>query len=67
VITAALLADASDPKAGPIGLGVILILVVVTYFLYKSMSRHIKNVPQTFDDAQASKASDRTDGNDSPS
>ena len=31
-------------KAGPIGLAVILVLCVACYFLFKSMSRHLRTV-----------------------
>jgi hypothetical protein len=41
-------------KSGPIGLAVILILCIVCYFLFKSMSKHLKTVreqyPQPKDD-----------------
>ena len=35
-------------KAGPIGLGVILLLCIACYFLFKSMSTHLRNVRQNF-------------------
>jgi hypothetical protein len=43
------LADDSDgggegKKSGPIGLVVIIVLCVVCYFLFKSMSKHLKKV-----------------------
>ena len=37
-------------KAGPIGLAVILILCVACYFLFKSMSKHLKKVRDEFPD-----------------
>src|SRR5881398_2685610 len=37
-------------KAGPIGLLIIVLLLIVTAFLVKSMSRHLKRVPRSFDD-----------------
>lgn len=35
-------------KAGPIGLVVILLLCIVSYFLFKSMSKHLRNVRENF-------------------
>jgi hypothetical protein len=35
-------------KSGPIGLAVILILCIVCYFLFKSMSKHLRNVRDSF-------------------
>ena len=35
-------------KAGPIGLAVILVLVVVCYFLFRSMTRHLRKVREDF-------------------
>lgn len=35
-------------KSGPIGLAVILILCIVCYFLFKSMSRHLKKVREQY-------------------
>lgn len=35
-------------KSGPIGLAVILVLCVVAYFLFKSMSKHLRNVREDF-------------------
>ena len=36
-------------KAGPIGLLLIVVLLVATAFLVKSMGRHLKRVPGSFD------------------
>jgi len=44
---AVVLADESK-KSGPIGLAVILDLCVVCYFLFKSMSRHMRKVREDF-------------------
>jgi hypothetical protein len=59
MITAlALLADDSgggeSKKAGPIALVVILLLCVACYFLFRSMSRHLRKVREQFpvDDAK---------------
>jgi hypothetical protein len=49
------LADASNQlpedvgKAGPIGLLLIVLLLIATAFLVKSMGRHLKRVPASFD------------------
>lgn len=46
-----LLADGSggeSKKAGPIGLVVILLLCFACYFLFRSMSRHLKRVREQF-------------------
>jgi hypothetical protein len=37
-------------KSGPIGLAVILILCIVCYFLFKSMSKHMRKVREDFPD-----------------
>lgn len=42
-------------KAGPIGLVVILLLCIACYFLFKSMSRHMRNVREQFPGAMPSK------------
>ncbi len=45
----AVLADGDTGKGSPIGLFVVLLLVVAVYFLYRSLSRHIRNLPESFD------------------
>jgi hypothetical protein len=35
-------------KSGPIGFAVILVLCVVCYFLFRSMSKHLKTVRERF-------------------
>jgi hypothetical protein len=35
-------------KSGPIGLAIILVLCIVCYFLFKSMSKHLKTVREEF-------------------
>ena len=35
-------------KSGPIGLAVILLLCVACYFLFKSMSKHLRKVREEF-------------------
>lgn len=44
-----LLADDDTDKASPIGLFLVLILCIAVYFLYRSMSRHLRKVPSSFD------------------
>jgi hypothetical protein len=39
-------------KAGPWGFAVILLLAVAFYFLFKSMSKHLKKVREQFPDDQ---------------
>jgi hypothetical protein len=40
-------------KAGPIGLAVIILLCVACYFLFKSMSKHLRNVRERFPEQDA--------------
>ena len=40
--------DGEGVKSGPIGLAVILVLCVAAYFLFKSMSKHLKRVRDDF-------------------
>jgi hypothetical protein len=35
-------------KSGPIGLAIILLLCIVCYFLFKSMSKHLRKVREQF-------------------
>ena len=39
-------------KSGPIGLAVILILCIACYFLFKSMSKHLRKVREDFPQAK---------------
>ncbi|MDF0530166.1 hypothetical protein P0W64_06815 [Tsukamurella sp. 8F] len=56
---AVLLADDNAPKgpefgkASPVGLLVIVVLCVATFLLIKSMNRHVKNLPESFDESAA--------------
>ncbi|UQX89457.1 hypothetical protein M6D93_05480 [Jatrophihabitans telluris] len=52
---AQVLAAGTDDKdrASPIGLFVVLALCIAVYFLWKSMNRHLKKLPESFDDIQA--------------
>ncbi len=52
-------------KAAPIGLLVIVLLVVVCYFLARSMSKNIRRVPASFD-PDAAAASPAAASPDSP-
>lgn len=47
-------------KSGPIALAVILVLCIAAYFLFKSMSKHLKRVRDDFptDKAEASSSDD---------
>jgi hypothetical protein len=44
-----LLADDDKGRGSPIGLFVILALCVAVYFLWKSLNRHLKKLPESFD------------------
>jgi hypothetical protein len=52
-----LLAAANDQlpedvgKSGPLGLLLTLLLLIAVFFLVRSMSKHLKRVPRTFDPA----------------
>jgi hypothetical protein len=49
-VLSALLADGPEAgKSGPLGLLTIVALGVAVYFLYRSMNRHMKKVPASFD------------------
>lgn len=47
-LASTLLADDETKKSGPIGLAVILVLCVACYFLFKSMSKHLRRVREGF-------------------
>ena len=53
-----LAATGEAAKSGPIGLAVILVLCVACYFLFKSMSKHMRKVREEFpaDEAPAADA-----------
>ncbi|MBF6355383.1 hypothetical protein IU449_12655 [Nocardia higoensis] len=36
-------------KASPLGLAIVLLLLVGTFLLVRSMNRHLKNLPPTFE------------------
>jgi hypothetical protein len=48
VLATTLLADGENKKSGPLGLVVILVLCVACYFLFKSMSKHLRKVREEF-------------------
>jgi hypothetical protein len=47
-MTSAVLADGSN-QAGPLGLLVIALLGLAVYFLGRSLSKHLRRVPPSFD------------------
>ena len=53
-----MLADPQKPKgpefgkSGPLGLAVIVALLAVTFLLIRSMNKHVKNLPESFDDEE---------------
>lgn len=50
-------------KSGPLGLAVIVALLAVTFLLIRSMNKHVKNLPESFDD-EAPGAGDEAGGTD---
>lgn len=70
MIVVALLARAKGGegvKSGPIGLAVILVLCIAAYFLFKSMSKHLKKVRDGFPtDAPAQSATEPQPRDESP-
>jgi hypothetical protein len=48
-----LVAGGEAKKSGPIGFAVILVLCVVCYFLFKSMSKHLRKVREDFPSDEA--------------
>ncbi len=53
-VLAASSSGGESKKSGPIGLAVILVLCVACYFLFKSMSRHLRKVREEFPAAAGS-------------
>ena len=49
-----------NQKSGPIGLAVILVLCVVSYLLFRSMSRHMRKVREEFPDGRDASATPGT-------
>jgi hypothetical protein len=48
VLATTMLASGESKKSGPIGLAVILLLCIACYFLFKSMSKHLRKVREEF-------------------
>jgi hypothetical protein len=44
---------ASNAQAGPLGLLVVILLAIATFLLVRSMSRHLRKVPASFDGGTA--------------
>jgi hypothetical protein len=60
-----ILAAEDTQKAGPLGLLVLIILMVACYFLFKSMSKHLRRVREEFPaDAPADAATVEDEGSD---
>ncbi|MGI8666955.1 MAG: hypothetical protein ACR2N4_13125 [Jatrophihabitans sp.] len=55
------LADSDTGKGSPIGFFVVLVLVIAVYFLYRSLSRHLGRVPESFDQPPAGQAPEVTE------
>lgn len=49
MLSAVLAAKDQPAQAGPLGLFVIVLLGVALFFLIRSMNRHLRRVPQSFD------------------
>lgn len=45
---AVLLAESDSGKGSPIGLFVVLLLVIAVYLLYRSMTGHLRRLPEKF-------------------
>lgn len=58
----AVLAASDTGKGSPIGLFVVLVLVIATYLLYRSMSGHIRRLPERFPGYGAADEAARPDG-----
>jgi uncharacterized membrane protein YoaK (UPF0700 family) len=48
-MTGAVLAAATSRQAGPLGLLVIALLAIAVFFLGRSMAKHLRRVPPSFD------------------
>jgi hypothetical protein len=58
LLAGAVLADNDSDKGSPIGLFVVLVLVVAVYFLYRSLSKHVRRIPESFDPVDPAVPSD---------
>src|SRR5581483_2090505 len=52
-------------KSGPIGLAVILVLCIAAYFLFKSMSKHLRKVREEFPGQEPTDTTDQRGESDS--
>jgi hypothetical protein len=72
-MSGAVLAAAPTGMAGPVALFIIVLLCVAAYFLFRSMSRHLKRVPldfpadPEFPELHTSPGQDARDGHTDPS
>lgn len=64
-LSGAVLAAPEPGKAAPLGLLVVLLLGVVVYFLARSMGKHLKRVPASFDPSEEEREPDPVDRDDS--
>jgi len=53
-------------KSGPWGLAIVLLLCVAAYFLFKSMSKHLKKVREEFPADRPAERRDRSVGDGGP-
>lgn len=51
IVTHVLAAGGSDLGAGFIAFLIVLVLCVASFFLFRSMSRHLRKVPESFEQA----------------
>ncbi len=56
------LAEDDKGRGSPIGLFVVIVLCVAVYFLWRSLNRHIKRVPESFDAPPAGSGGPGIDG-----
>jgi hypothetical protein len=66
MIVAVTILAGENQKSGPIGLAVILVLCVASYFLFKSMSRHLRKVREEFPAEGAQPAAPAADAGEPP-
>ncbi|KUI33630.1 hypothetical protein AU197_20135 [Mycobacterium sp. IS-1590] len=55
-------------KASPLGLLIVVLLLIGTFLLVRSMNRHLRKVPKTFDpqDSDAEQTTERSDESQAP-
>jgi hypothetical protein len=49
-------------KSSPVGFVVLLLFFVAVIFLIRSMNKHLRRVPESFDEPADDRADDRADG-----